>query len=167
MRQIWLKIIINTKNKGISLIELAVVMLLISILITMGFSSFDSSIKAQNAQSASDQSASAIKKAKYYSRSKGIITSLNFPVGSNSYSILADGVNLSNNNLFDATSGVLPKNVVVIRNTCANVNFYVDGSPVDNNGNTITQDCSITIGYMDGNQKTLTIKGNTGNVIQN
>lgn len=153
-------------KSGISLIELAVTALLLSIILTMGFKSFDSSIKDQNAKSASEQVVSAIKKAKYYSRSKGVTTSLNFIQGSNSYSILADGVNISQNTLFDSTSGTLPKNVIIIGNTCDSLNFYVDGSPVDTNGNVIKTDCSIKIGYSSGTQKTIVVKGNTGNVIQ-
>lgn len=155
----------NNKEAGISLFELLISIVILSVLLTMGFSTFDSSIKAQNTQSASEQIVSAIKKAKYYSRSKGVITSLSFPVGGNSYSVSADGEVISNNNLFDAYSGKLPKNIEIIQNSCGTVNFYVDGSPVNSLNETISTDCSIKVGYDSGVQKTITIKGNSGNVI--
>ena len=166
MRQSLLQRInnINNKKRGISLFELLLSIVLLSVLLTMGFSAFDSSIKDQNTQSATEQIISAIKKSKYYSRSKGVVTSLSFPVGSNTYSISADGTTISNSDFFDATSGKLPKNIKIIQNNCATVNFYVDGSPVDSSNNPIASDCSIKVGYVGGSQKTITIKGNSGNV---
>ncbi len=155
---------INIRKAGISLFELLLITILLSVLLGMGFHSFDSSIQDQNSISAAEQVISAIKKTKYYSRSKGVITSLNFPQGSNTYSIIADNTVISNNSYFDASSGKLPKNVEIIQNNCADINFYVDGSPVDSSGNTITQDCKITIGYLSGPQKIIVIKGNSGNV---
>ena len=152
------------KKSGISLIELLISMALISVLLGIGFNAFDSSIKDQNNHSAAEQIVSAIKKAQYYSRSKGVITSLSFQPGSNTYSISADGAVISNNNNFDATSGILPKNIVIIQNNCAGINFYVDGSPTDAANNPVTTDCSLTAGYIGGPQKTITIKGNSGNV---
>jgi prepilin-type N-terminal cleavage/methylation domain-containing protein len=157
----------NNKKSGVTLIELLISLGLISVLLSMGFSAFDSSIKAQNSKSASEQIVSAIKKAKYYSRSKGVITSLSFPTGGNSYSISVNGIIISNDNNFDATSGKLPKNIEIIQNSCGDINFYVDGSPVDVSNNTVATDCSIKVGYADGPQKTITIKGNSGNVTSN
>jgi prepilin-type N-terminal cleavage/methylation domain-containing protein len=157
----------NTNNKklGVTLIELLISLALISVLLSIGFNTFDSSIREQNSKSASEQIVSAIKKAKYYSRSKGVVTSLSFPTGSNTYSISADSEVISNSNLFDASSGALPKNVEIIQNNCDSINFYVDGSPVDSSNNPVTTDCSIKVGYTGGPQKTITIKGNSGNVI--
>jgi Tfp pilus assembly protein FimT len=157
--------LLNKKQSGISLIELAVTMLLISVLSTIGFNTFDSSIKAENVISASEQVAFAIKKAKYYARSKGVVTKLSFPVGGSSYSITVNGETVSNNSNFDATSGVLPKNVKILQNTCNSINFYVDGSLITDSGLVKKTDCILQLGYTDGQSKTLTIKGNTGNVL--
>jgi prepilin-type N-terminal cleavage/methylation domain-containing protein len=156
----------NTKNKnsGFSLFELLLTIVLLSVLLCMGFNTFDSSIKAQNTQSATEQIASAIKNAKYYARSKGVVTSLGFPAGSNYYSISADGEVISNNALFGSTSGKLPENIKIIQNNCYDLNFYVDGSLIDSSGNSISDDCLIKTGYTNGPQKTITIKGNSGNV---
>jgi prepilin-type N-terminal cleavage/methylation domain-containing protein len=152
------------RKKGMSLFELLITTMLLSILLSMGFHSFDSSVQDQNAVSAAEQMISAINKTKYYSRSKGVVASLSFPIGSNTYSISADNVVISNSNFFDASSGKLPKNVEIIQNTCIDINFYVDGSLVDSSGSTIIQDCKITVGYESGPQKTIVIRGNSGNV---
>lgn len=154
------------KSFGISLLELMITVALIAILISTGFTSFDNSIREEKTISASEQIMAAIKKAKYHARSKGVLTSLVFPAGSNNYSIIADGEIISNNALFDASSGVLPENIVIIQSTCNDINFYVDGSLVDSEGEVVSEDCSVRLGYINGNQKIITVKGNTGNVIQ-
>jgi len=156
---------IKTKKlNGFTLLELLLTTAVLSILLGMGFKSFDNNIQEQNAKSAGEQVSSAIKKAKYYARSKGVRVKLNFPTGSNTYSIVADGVTISNVNNFDATSGKLPENIKILSNNCSDLNFYVDGSPVNSSNEVISEDCSITTGYSGGPQKTVFIKGNSGNV---
>ncbi len=157
----------KNKNLGVSLFELLLAVVLLSVLLCIGFSSFDNTIRAQNTQSASEQVVLAIKNAKYYARSKGTTTSLNFPTGSNVYSISADGQTITDNSFFDSTSGKLPNNIIIIGNSCTDINFYVDGSPVDSEGNSISENCEVTIGYANGPQKDITIMGNSGNVVFN
>jgi len=152
------------KFQGFSLFELLLTTILLSLLLGMGFKSFSDNMQDQNVKSAGEQIISAIKKAKYYSRSKGVTTKLNFPVGSNTYSIFADDTNLSNSSNFDSTSGKLPENIQILSNTCTDLNFYVDSSPINSSYEVISEDCSITVGYNDGAQKTILIKGNSGNV---
>ena len=154
------------KNSGISLIELMITVTIMVVLLSTGFTAFGNSIEAQKATQAADQIASAIKQAKYFSRSNGVLTSLFFIEGSNTYTIVADGEIISDSSLYDAASGILPENTVITHNTCSEINFYVDGSIVDSVGNIITESCTISVGYSDGQQKTLTIRGNSGNVIQ-
>lgn len=157
----------NSKNKklGVSLFELLIAVVLLSLLLGIGYSNFDNSVKNQNTKSSAEQVVLAIKNAKYYARAKGIITSLGFTAGSNTYSISANGNILTNNANFDSTSGKLPNNIIIINSTCGDLNFYVDGSPIDSDGNSITQNCEIKIGYNNGPQKNIIIMGNTGNVI--
>lgn len=154
----------QNKYSGISLIELMLTLMLISVLLGTGYVSFNKSIMDQNSKSAAEQVVLAVKKAKFYSRSKGIKTSLSFPAGSNTYSISADGETITNDNNFDATSGKLPKNIEILQNNCNDMNFYVNGTPIDSVGDRITNSCTIIVGYDEGPQKTITIRGNSGNV---
>ena len=153
------------KTPGISLFELLLSIVLLSVLLCIGYNSFDREIRSENVKSAAEQIVLAIKNARCYARSKGITTSVNFQTGENEYSISADGQVITNNEFFDSTSGKLPKNVEIIDSGCNSVNFYVDGSPVDSGGNLITKNCDVKVGYEDGPQKDITIIGNSGNVV--
>jgi len=155
------------KNIGFSMFELIVTMSISCLLLYSSFVCFDKSIQQSNAKSAAEQVVSAINSAKYYARAKGVTTALNFPVGSNVFSITADGAAITNSSNFDSTSGTLPKNIKILTNTCNDLNFFVDGSPVTSNGTSITQNCVITVGYSGGPQKNITIMGNSGNVTHN
>ncbi len=60
----------QNKYSGVSLIELMLTLMLISVLLGTGYVSFNKSIMDQNSKSAAEQVVFAIKKAKFYSRSK-------------------------------------------------------------------------------------------------
>lgn len=150
-------------NSGYSLIELAVTVIILGVLLSTGFTAFGNSINTQKAGSAAERIMLAVKKARHYSRTKGVLTSLFFTEGSNSYSITADGEILSESSLFDAFSGVLPENTIIIQNTCESINFYADGSLVNPEGDIVIENCYITTGYVNGSQKTVVIQGYSGN----
>ena len=161
-----MKNVVVFKKSGLSLMELMITVAIMAVLLSTGFTAFGNSIESQKSKQAADQIASAIKQAKYFSRSNGVLTSLFFIEGSNTYTIIADGEIISDNGFYDSFSGILPENTVVVQNTCNEINFYVDGSVVDSEGEVITGSCSIKVGYINGKQNTVTIRGNSGNVIQ-
>jgi len=135
-----------------------------SVLLALGFSGVADSSKAQAAKSGAQQASYAIKRAKYFSRAKGVKTYFNFPAGSETFSVQAKNQVLTDENSFDAMSGTFPGEVVIIANTCPSLCFDVDGSLMDSSGDVVYSDCSITIGYSGGAQETLYIRGKTGNV---
>lgn len=153
------------KYSGITLLELLITISLMSFLLVMGFQSFSVMINRQYSQSAIQQAGFAIKKARYFARAKGVTTKLNFPVGSNNYSIVAGGVSITNDANFDATSGILPDKTKILSNNCSDIYFYIDGTLVDSNNQHISTDCKISIGYDNGIQKSLTVYSNSGSVV--
>ncbi len=151
-------------QKALTLFELLITVVVISILLLIGFASFDNIINAHNLQSATEQLALAVKKTKYYAKSHGEITKFNF-TESNSYRIGTDNKILTNSKNFDATSGILPGKVKFLSNSCSVMNFYIDGSLVDGFKNTLDNDCRIVLGYTGGTNKTLVIKPENGNIV--
>lgn len=152
-------------KKGITLLELLITVVLISIAAAIGFSNFNQYSQMQNAKIAANQIAFILKKAKYYARSNGYPTKLIFTKGSTSYSFISNGVNLVQNNNFDASSGILPDNTKIISNSCSDIYFYVDGSIVDSSNLPINKTCTITVGYDNGSKETVSLESQTGNVI--
>ena len=153
-----------SRKQGISLLELLITVVLTGVLATLGFTSFSGTFKSQQLQNGIDQIAYALREAKYYARAKGVITTLNINPGNTNFTITANNETLTSSDHFDAFSGKLPDNIIIINNSCPGLNFSVDGTFTDNSGNTIYNDCSITLGYNSDPQKTLTIKGKIGDV---
>jgi len=158
------KINVKSKKSGVTLIELMVTVSLASFLLILGYRGYGDMISTETLKTGTQQAAFAIKKARYYATSKGDITRINFPVGSNSYSITADGKVITDNGRFDAMSGVLPENVTISTNSCNNLGFYVDGTPIDTNNQPILTDCKIKLSYK-GEEQLITIQAETGNII--
>lgn len=154
----------NFHKTGLTLIELMVTLSLASILLVLGFKGFSDMISLQTLKSGVEQSALAIKEARYYATSKGVVARINFAVGSNSYSITADGKAITGNNNFSAMSGILPDKVKISSNSCGNLGFYVDGVPVDLSNQPILADCTIKISYNGTSEKSVIIQAGTGNV---
>lgn len=152
------------KKSGTTLIELMLTAALIIIATTISFSSFKSYSNAQNAKTAASQIEYILKKARYYTRANGVITHVILPVGSNTYSLIANGTNLTKSNNFDSTSGVLPNNTTITSNSCKEIYFYVDGSIVDSDNLPITEPCTISVGYNNNSQETIDINPQTGNI---
>jgi len=152
------------RKQGISLLELLIIVVITGVLATIGFTSFSSSVKSQQLQNGINQIAYALREAKYYARAKGVVTTLNINPGNTSFNITANGETLTSSDHFDAFSGKLPDNIIIVSNSCPGLNFSVEGTFTDNSGNTIYNDCSITLEYNGGPQKTLTIKGKIGDV---
>ncbi len=152
------------RKQGISLLELLITVSLVGVLATIGFTSFSGSVKSQQLQNGINQIAYAFKEAKYYARAKGVVTTLNINPGNTGFTITANIETLTSSDHFDAFSGKLPDNIIIISNSCPGLNFSVEGIFTDNSGNTVYNDCFITLGYNGGPQKVLTIKGKTGDV---
>lgn len=134
----------NPKKPAISMFELVVASAIISVLALTGFAGLSDTIKGQKTISGAGQVAYALKDAKYSARTKGVMTSVDTSIG--------------------IVSGELPGNVTVISNTCEGVYFDINGNIVDSSGLPVYNDCSVIIGYSGGPQKTITIKGKSGNV---
>lgn len=156
---------IKTYLKGHTLLELLIVVVLITIATTIGFSSMTGYSNSQNAKIAANQITFILKQGRYYARSKGVPTKLVFLPDSNSYSLAADNVNLTKDTNVGALSGILPNGTIITNNTCNDVYFYIDGSIVDSNNSPVTKPCSITAGYKNGTQETVNIDPRSGNVI--
>ena len=142
--------------------EILVTVSLSGLLMCLGFTSFVTLTKQEYSQSALQQVSYTINKARSYARSQGYDVQLIFNAGSNTYSIMANGINLVSNTNFDETSGVLPDTTKIISNNCSNIYFYIDGSLVDNNNNPLANNCQITVGYANGPQSNVIINANTG-----
>lgn len=151
-------------KKGISLAELAIATVLISVLACIGYMQVSDSIEAQSAKSGFDQIAFAVLQAKQFARTKGVNTALTFTQGSNNFDITANGASLTDENNTGATSGKLPDNIIIISNSCSSIGFNVKGTLIDSDGATIYNDCRIVVGYANGPQESITIKGKTGNI---
>ncbi len=157
----------RTAKSGITLAELAMTALLLGIISSVGYVTFSDGIENQTAKTGIGQVAYAARHARQHARTKGVVTSLNLPTGSNAYDIVADGQSLTGTGNFGTTSGKLPQDIVIISSTCGNLYFDVDGTLTDSSGNIIYNDCTVTVGYSGGNQETIMIKGKTGNVEYN
>ncbi|MEI7473972.1 MAG: prepilin-type N-terminal cleavage/methylation domain-containing protein [bacterium] len=155
-----------TKNKkGVTLLELLITMSIMSIIFLIGFTSFNSVIENENVNCGVQQMVYAIKQARHYSRINGINTEFDANAGDNSYQIKSGTTILTNEKIFDSSSGKLPTDVEIINNTCPKIYFYVDGTPVNSTGVSLSSDCIIKVGYMHGLQKTLTLEAVSGNII--
>jgi prepilin-type N-terminal cleavage/methylation domain-containing protein len=152
-------------RKGLSLLELMLTMSLACILLGIGYRGFSDMITTQSLKSGMEQSALAIKQARYHATSKGVITRINFPVSSSTYSITADNVAITNSSNFSAMSGVLPDKVKISYNSCGNLGFYVDGTPISYTNQPITSNCMIKLNYNGGEEKSITIQAGTGNIV--
>lgn len=135
---------------------------MIAVVSGIGYVSFSNSIENQTAKTGIGQVAYAVRKAKHYARTKGTATTLSLTVGSNNFDMLANGQSLTDTNNFDASSGNFPDDIEVISSSCGYIGFSVDGTLVDSAGNIIYNDCTITVGYSNGPQETITVKGKTG-----
>lgn len=164
----------NQTKKGVTLLELITVLSILSIISLIGFTSYDSVIKEQNAKRCVEQSGYAIKQAKHYARINGVETKLEFDVGAEktinnkvygAYEIYAGDKLLTNEDSPDSFSGLLPQGTKTISNTCSDIYFYVDGTPLNSSGTPISSNCKITFGYDDQPQKSLTLVAISGNII--
>ncbi|MDD3149236.1 MAG: type II secretion system protein [Candidatus Gastranaerophilales bacterium] len=153
----------NKKN-GVSLLELMTVVSLAGFLLLSGMTTFNGMIRLQNIKSSADQVTFSIKKARYYARSQGFITKIDLTTGNNTYTIEADSENITNNNNFDATSGVLEENIFILSNSCSEIYFNSSGIPVDSDNNPLEQNCSIDVGYDSQNFSTIVLEKGSGNV---
>ena len=140
---------ISRKNiNGYTLLELLITIAVISVMTTIGFQSVASSINSQKTSNAAKQVEFALKKARYYAKTKGQITHVSMPVGTNKYVIEANDIDLTSSDNIDGTSGVLPENIKFQTNTCGDIYFYVDGTPLTSAEEPIsplTYLCSITV----------------------
>lgn len=158
-----MKINVISQKTGITLLELMITISLASFLLVLGYRGFGEMISAQTLKDGAQQITFAIKNARYYTTSKGVITRINFPVGSNNYSITANGNAITDSGRFDSMSGILPVDVKILLNSCDNLGFYVDGTPIDAGNQPILTDCTIKLGYKDSSQ-IITIQAGTGNI---
>ena len=136
---------------------------MMGILLTIGSSTFVNQTRTQSVNAAVEQVAFALKQARHHSRIKGVTTEVILTNNKSNYTIQTDDETITNSANSDATSGELPDGTKVINNYCGNINFYVDGSPVDSYGYPM-YDCTITVGYENSIQKTLTLKAISGNI---
>ena len=150
-------------KKGLTLMELLVSMSLIAFLLVMGLTAFTNLTNTQYANEAALQVSHAMKKAKYYARAKGLPVEMEFNQGSKKYALVSNGLQITQEGNFDATSGVLPDNTEIIQNSCGSLYYYIDGRILSNDEST-PNICRIIVGYADGPQRTLIINRNTGNV---
>lgn len=139
-------------------------MAILSVLLSAGYLSFSDTARAQQARRSAESIGYAIKKAKYFSRAKGMETSFTFTAGSDRYLIQADGQEMTDQSNFDALSGTLPDGITIVGNTCPDFRFNAEGTLIDSSGDTIYDDCTISAGYADGPQVSILIRGKTGNV---
>ncbi|MGD9581263.1 MAG: Tfp pilus assembly protein FimT/FimU [Vampirovibrionia bacterium] len=157
----------HINNKGFTLIELLITISLMSVLALLGFSSLANSINSQNMNHAAKQLAFGINKARYYAKTKGEITHIEIDTDSNTYEITANEASLINNNSIDGTSGVLPENINIQENTCGDLYFYIDGTPL-NSIDPVTQlnhSCSISVGPNSKKTKKISILPYSGRVV--
>ncbi len=152
------------KKHGISLFELLMAISILSVLLATGYLNFAGSVKDQQARRSAQSIGYAIKKAKYFSRTKGVETSFNFLQGSNTYSVNADGQEITSQSNYGALSGTLPNGIIIITNACPDFRFNMEGMLTDSDGEIIYNDCTIAVGYANGPQVTVLIRGRTGNV---
>lgn len=157
------------KNRlyGVTFLELMITIAIISVILYLAFDTYSGSINTQTAKSAIKQVGFALKTARYYAKANGVITHVNFPIGSSTYSIDVNDVPITNVSDFGANSGVLPGNAKVVDNTCADVYFYIDGTPlsaIDPEKTEFADHCSIIVGYEGGHQETLYLHAHSGSI---
>lgn len=152
------------KKYGITVLEMLIAVSIMSILLTTGYINFSDSVRGQQVRRSAQSIGYAIKKAKYFSRAKGVETSFDFPAGSSDYTVSANGQELTGQNNYGALSGSLPDGITIVANACPDFRFNVEGMLVDSSGNSIYNDCRISIGYADNPQVNVLIRGRTGNV---
>ncbi len=153
------------RHNGFSLTELMVTMSIIGILLCFGAPFIGETCQSQDVVNARKQLAYALKKSRYYARNQGVTVSVDLPEGSNSFSVTADGTELTGeSNLFDSFNGTFPEDLVIISSSCNDINFDINGFLIDSYDELITENCIITVGYSNGIQKRLTINTGTGNV---
>lgn len=137
---------------------------IMSVIVAAGYVGFSESIRIQDVESGAERIGYAIKEAKYFSRAKGVKTTLNFQMDSNNFSVYANEQAISGDSRIDALSGNLPGETMILMNTCDDIMFDENGKLIDSDGNSIYSECAITIGYDNGPQKTVVIAGGTGSV---
>lgn len=152
-------------KRGLSLLELSISLSLACILLGIGFKGFSDMITSQSLKNGMEQCILAIKQARYYATSKGVVTRIVFQVSSSNYSVTADGTVITNSNNFSAMSGVLPDKVKISYNSCGNLGFYVDGTPIDSGSQPIISNCLIKLSYNGAEEKSITIEAGTGNIV--
>lgn len=155
----------SEKKRGLTILELSITLSLACLLLGLGFKGFSDMITSQSLKNGMDQSVLAIKQARYYATSKGVVTRINFQVSASNYSVMADNVAITNSNNYSAMSGVLPNKVKISYNSCGNLGFYVDGTPVDSSNQPVSSNCSIKLRYNGGEEKSITIQAGTGNIL--
>ncbi len=156
---------IYKKYKGFSLTEFMITVSLMGILLCFGAPLLGKTCQSQDVVNARKQLAYALKKSRYYARNQGVTVSVDLPEGSNTFTVTADGTELTGEStLFDSFNGRFPEDLVIISSNCDDINFDINGFLIDSYDELITDNCIITVGYSDGIQKRLTINTGTGNV---
>ncbi len=156
---------IHQRRYGFSMLELMITLSIMGILLCFGAPFIGKTCQSQDVVNARKQLAYALKKSRYYARNKGITVSVDLTEGSNTFSVTADGTELTGEStLFDSFNGTFPEDLVVISSSCNDINFDINGFLIDSYDELITENCIITVGYSNGIQKNLTINTGTGNV---
>lgn len=158
---------LNRKQKGFTLLELLVTISIISVLLTIALKSVGNSVDSQSASDAGQQAMYALNRARYYAKTKGIVTHVYFGEGTNQYIIEEnDGNSLLKENSIDGSSGELPDGVTVLENTCGDIFFNIDGTPllsVDPSKEPMYEVCRITVGNS-ASEKSLIILPHSGSI---
>jgi len=155
------------KNYGVSITELMIMLVVISVIMTMSFIAYNNAVNIQKSAEAVKQLGFAVSKTRSYAQTKGIITQIIITSDKNTYTIKANGNTISDPTYFDGFSGELPSGTKVISNSCSNnIYFYIDGTPLTSiSPKTImNSDCLVKVGINNENYKALNINGSTGEV---
>ena len=130
-------------SKGYTLMELLVTVSLSGVLLFAGVAALDNSIKKQSVKNAAEQFSNALKMARYYTKTKGVPTTISFSTGSNTYSITADDKDITTSTKFGSLSGQLPDGTRITSSSCSELTFDINGELIDLYGDPITYDCYI------------------------
>lgn len=153
------------KLKALSLIELMMTISVLSVLLCMGLMSFDEINNLQKVSNAQSQLGDAISKTRSYAKRFGVKSSITANVGASTYSLSdTDGNFKTDATRYDSLSGQLPDGVKVLSSTCGTINFYIDGSVIDDSDSRVSENCSITVGTSDIVKRTITLKALSGEV---
>lgn len=158
----------NKRNKrGFTLLELLITVSLISVFAMISFQGVADSIGKQKVNNAAKQISFALNKARYYAKTKGENTRIIMEENSNTYEITANDVSIINSNSMDGTSGELPENVVIKTNSCGNLYFYIDGTPLTSIDPPyqLSHHCTITVSSNNGRSKTISILPYSGRIM--